>query len=451
MNRKKFLQLSTAAIMSIFMMRCSGSPNKWKVGNRNIRSSILRLHTGQSAIYNGNINGGNFKNFEFKAKISHSEEAKASFWIHSDEALTKGYSILLGRPVDDRRRSGSLASIRNLYRPSPSSFDLKVKVAGKRIVVMIDGMRVVDYLEPAEPYRTTTNIGQLLSSGLIGFRVENGTLNVANIEITPLTDNLPNYPEGREPLNERNDAVTHLQQQNFPVIDYHVHTGREESLEDALEKSFADGFEFGIAVNCGIGFRFQSDEEVRAYIEENRHFPVFHGMQAEGREWMETFSQEVREMFDYVFTDALTFHDHKGRRTLLWLDSTVFIDIPEQEYMDMIMDRTLKIINEEPIDILANPTLLANAMMDNYDKLWTDERTALFVNTLADNNIALEINARYRVPNARIINAAKAAGVKFALGTNNSGLQSLDRLEYPLRMVKECGLTINDMWFPRGQ
>ena len=156
-------------------------------------------------------------------------------------------------------------------------------------------------------------------------------------------------------------------------------------------------------------------------------------------------------MFDYVFTDALTFNDHKGRRTHLWIDREVIIDIPEEEYMDMIMDRTLKILNEEPIDFLASPTRLCTVMMKNYDKLWTDARVAQLIKALKDNNIALEINAVTKVPSAKIIKAAKVAGIKFTLGTNNAGLHELDRLEYSLRMVEECGLTIDDMWFPKGQ
>jgi len=172
-------------------------------------------------------------------------------------------------------------------------------------------------------------------------------------------------------------------------------------------------------------------------------------MQAEGREWVGTFSKETFDLFDYVFTDALTFHDHKNRRTMLWSDKTVIIDIPEEEYMDMIIDRTLKVLNEEPIDIWVNPTLLGNTMMAEYDKFWSDKRVAMIIKALKDNNIALEINARYKLPSAKIIKAAKDAGVKFTLGTNNGNEQQLDRLDYSLKMVEECGLTINDMWFPK--
>ena len=452
MNRGNFLIFFfVAAVFLFFTTSFVDNPNKWKIGKSTINSSVFELHAGQSAIYDGNINRGNFKNFDFKARITHSEGAKASLCFHSDAALKKGYSILIGNPIDDRRRSGSLAFVRNLYKPVPASFDLEVKVEGKRIVVMIDGWKVVDYLEPTAPFRTTTNAKQLLSNGLIGFRVEIGTLNVDSVNITLIDNNLPNYPDGRSPINERDDALIRLQQRNFPVIDYHVHWPVSLGLGAAIERSLADGYEFGIASNCGVGFPTTSDEQIKARFENAFTLPqLFYAMQGEGREWPKLFSKEAREMFDYVFTDALTFDDHKGRRTHLWIDPEVIIDIPEQEYMDMIMDRTLKIINEEPIDFLASPTRLSTAMMKDYDKYWTDARVAQLIKALKDNNVALEINAVTKVPSARIIKAAKSAGIKFTLGTNNAGIQELDRLDYSLRMVEECGLTIDDMWFPKA-
>jgi len=87
--------------------------NKWKIGNNVVNAATFELHAGQAAVYDGEVNGGSFKNFGFKARVSHSEGATACLWIHSDANLTKGYSIAVGKPVDDRRRSGSHASVRN--------------------------------------------------------------------------------------------------------------------------------------------------------------------------------------------------------------------------------------------------------------------------------------------------------------------------------------------------
>ena len=70
---------------------------------------------------------------------------------------------------------------------------------------------------------------------------------------------------------------------------------------------------------------------------------------------------------------------------------------------------------------------------------------ARVVKVLADNNIALEINARYKTPNAIMIKMAKEAGVKFAFGTNNTA-RELGQLQYCLEMIVECGLSPNDMF-----
>ena len=47
---------------------------------------------------------------------------------------------------------------------------------------------------------------------------------------------------------------------------------------------------------------------------------------------------ETLKEFDYVFTDALTFKDNKGRRTRLWIPEETWIE-NEEQYMDMIVDR----------------------------------------------------------------------------------------------------------------
>ena len=171
------------------------------------------------------------------------------------------------------------------------------------------------------------------------------------------------------------------------------------------------------------------------------------GMQGEGREWPRTFSADSRGRFDYVFTDALTFTDHKGRRTLLWIDDQVFVDIPHEEYMDLIVDKIVEVIETEPIDVYVNPCFLPTVMEKDYDKLWTQPRIDRVVAALKKTGIALEINAYYGIPNFATIRAAKEAGVKFAFGTNNVS-SDIGKLEYCLEAMEACGITADDMWFP---
>jgi hypothetical protein len=218
-------------------------------------------------------------------------------------------------------------------------------------------------------------------------------------------------------------------------------------MEYAHGLSMNYGINYGIAPNCGIGFPITDDAGVKDFVESTKHLPFYFGMQGEGREWPTTFSAASRHLFDYVFTDAMTFTDHKGRRTRIWVEAETFIDIPAEKYMDLIVDRTLTVLQTEPIDVYVNPTVLPPAMQDDYDRLWTKERYEKVLKVLKENNIALEINATYKTPNFAIIKAAKAAGIKFTFGTNNAN-RNVGKLDYCLQAIEACGLTESDLWFP---
>ena len=109
--------------------------------------------------------------------------------------------------------------------------------------------------------------------------------------------------------------------------------------------------------------------------------------------------------------------------------------------MEMFVSRIVGILNHEPIDIHANPTFLPDAIAHDYDRLWTPERMQKVIDAAKANDVAIEINNRYRIPSAAFIQRAKTAGVKFSFGTNN-GDPNLGRIEYALAMVKQCGLDL---------
>ena len=148
--------------------------------------------------------------------------------------------------------------------------------------------------------------------------------------------------------------------------------------------------------------------------------------------------------FDYVFTDAMTFTDSKGRRNRIWMPEEVWVD-DKQQFMDQLVEKIEAIFSQEPVDIYVNPTVLPDELKKEHVALWTQERMQRVVKVLAENNIALEINARYKVPTAEMIKMAKEAGVKFTFGTNNTG-RDLGQLEYCIQMIEECRLTPNDMF-----
>ena len=115
--------------------------------------------------------------------------------------------------------------------------------------------------------------------------------------------------------------------------------------------------------------------------------------------------------------------------------------------MDVIVDQTVKILDNEPADIYANATYIPDEWMADYDKYWTPERMNRVLDVLVKHNIAVEINPRYKIPSVDFIRKAKARGLKFTFGTNNVD-SHFGRLEYAIDIIRECSLTKDDIWFP---
>ncbi|MGE5420469.1 MAG: hypothetical protein ACM3UT_09800, partial [Chloroflexota bacterium] len=152
------------------------------------------------------------------------------------------------------------------------------------------------------------------------------------------------------------------EKKTMQLTDLHVHLKGKLTIEDAAKKSKDENIQYGIAVNCGIGFPVHNDSQIDSVLATFKGYPQFYvAMQAEGREWVNTFSQESRDKFDYVFTDCMTFTDEKGRRNRIWMKDETWID-DEQQFMDYMVNTLVKILETEPINIYVNPTFLPEQM-----------------------------------------------------------------------------------------
>jgi surface antigen len=389
-----------------------------------------------------------FRNFVLRAQVLTTAGTASSLWFHHADRQF-GYEIALGNKRLDagRLRGGSLVNVRNIYKrvvPEGEWFDLEVTVNGKQITVKVGGELLVDYVEPAQPYRVMEDMARL-SAGTFVIDNYEGTTRVRGMEVQKLPDDAAGRTDA---VDETTDRVIRLTQNGFPVIDNHVHL-KGWSQAEAMENSRRTGIFYTIAPNCGIGFPITDDAGIDTFLDTTRTVVAFRAMQGEGREWPTTFAASSREKFDFVFTDALTFTDHAGRRVRLWIDEEVIIDVPREQYMDQIVEATVGVISGEPIDVFVNPFFLPTAMTGDYEALWTDARVARVVAALVEKGVALEVNARYRIPSARIIKAAMEAGVKLSFGTNNAD-PNMGALEYCFEMVDECGITPENMFFPEN-
>ena len=340
------------------------------------------LHTADPVIAEGRklFNDKEYQNFRLTGEALTQPGSEAGLLFHTDGE--SGYEVIFRNgDIDGTRKSGSLASVRNLYRSLAKDgewFDFEITVRGQNIIVCINGTEVVCYTEPGHPYRTEEHARQLLSQGSIALQGIHGEVSFRNLAIERLAKEARNEADTLAPVDERTDEIIRLQQHDFPVIDYHVHLKGGLTKEMAHAMSMNYGINYGVAPNAGeggVGRMLADDKEVYDYFNEVKGMPFLCGVQGEGRKWTATFSQEALGIFDYLFTDAMTIIDHKGRNSRIYrAEEALFDDITLEQYMDHLVDQTVLILTNEPADIYANPTFLPDTMAHDYDKYWTDGR-----------------------------------------------------------------------------
>lgn len=441
----------------------SENKDSWKVEDGMLVTRGPRSHL----FYMGDVQNHNFKNFELSAEVRTMPNSNSGIYIHTEYQETgwpsKGYECQVFStfmPLDtegyaERKMTGSIYAIRNTWKspvPDNAWFTYRIVLQGKTIRTYIDDNLICEYTEPERAYRRPDMTGRLLSSGTFALQCHDpgSVVYYRNIRVRPLPDDLPTPgtpPE--DPAFER--KLINLAAGNLPLIDLHTHIKGGLTMEAALENARRYGFTYGTAINCGLDMEYPTEEALEEFIDNYDKPPqTWIAMQAEGREWMDIFKPETVAKFDYVFTDAMTWTNDDGRRMRLWMPNEVVVGDP-QDFMEQLVTRIEDILNNEPIDIHVNPTYLPAVIADQYDALWTPERMDRVIRALVDNHVALEINSRFKIPSATFIKRAKAAGVKFTLGTNNAGANDLGRLEYSIDMINECGLTDKDMWIPDGE
>jgi hypothetical protein len=201
---------------------------------------------------------------------------------------------------------------------------------------------------------------------------------------------------------------------NYPLVDWHVHFKPGLGLKEAMERSRRDGIYYGVSANCGRKSQYNTDAQVRGFLDSVKGENAFVGMQAEGGDWQKVFSRDTCAAFDYIFNDGMIWTDDSGRWTRLY----------------------------RPEDL--GPITNAEKFMDEH----AEARMRRVVDAAARHRVAIELSDRFRMPGEKFILMAKAAGCKFVLGTGNSGAEDLRRSEFGLEMIDKCKLGWQDFYAP---
>jgi histidinol phosphatase-like PHP family hydrolase len=249
------------------------------------------------------------------------------------------------------------------------------------------------------------------------------------------------------------EAPKESDRMDLPLVDWHVHLDNS-TIDKVAALSRERGVTFGIVEHAGTKENkypvvLSNDEELGRYLAMLEGKGVYRGVQAEWLDWSSCFSRDALGRLDYVLMDAMTYPGKDAQRVKLWekgVEERVEM-ADKQAFMDRFVAFHVELIEKQPIDILGNVSWLPGPLAGDFEAFWTEQRIRRVVEAAAKQKVAIEISSGFRLPTLRFLKLAKAAGVKFAFGTNGR-YPNMGKLDYSLQMAKELGLTKADLFAP---
>jgi hypothetical protein len=153
------------------------SLNGWQASENpatfKVDSGMIIVHGPRAHLfYTGPLQRGDFKNFEFRARLMTTPGSNSGLFFHTayqqEGWPAKGYEVQVNQTHTDWRKTGSLYAVQDVketYVKDNEWYTEHIIVRGKQITVKINDRTVVDYMEPDSVSQTVPVGGKRLSSG----------------------------------------------------------------------------------------------------------------------------------------------------------------------------------------------------------------------------------------------------------------------------------------------
>ena len=112
-----------------------------------------------------------FKDFELTFETRSKPNSNSGIFFHTDRELrsgkylNKGYELQLNSSKKEKRKTGSLYGVVDLDTSPVDEtewFNVRLRVAGKKIQAFLNGKKVLDYTEPENPQREKKRAKRLI-------------------------------------------------------------------------------------------------------------------------------------------------------------------------------------------------------------------------------------------------------------------------------------------------
>jgi hypothetical protein len=427
----------------------SENKGSWKVIDGQLAADGPRSHL----FYNGPVRGADFKNFEVEVVVTTKPDCNSGVYFHTQYQESgfpeKGFEIQINNTAHgdggylERKKTASLYGIRNMYKqlvPDERPFRMSAAVRGKNVQIRLNGRLVVDYVEPTPPVIPSGGEKlRFLDRGTFALQCHNDGSKAMfrSVRVRVLPDDLPAYTAQPPMVDDVYRSIINIGRHNVPMVDYHVYLRDGMTVDQALEKSRRDGIQYGLTCDAAS---LKNDDDAERWLKPLAGEPAFFALSTLDSGWTRRISRKVAQQFDYVLADGRT-------------GAAETVD--SQAFMDQLLERTIRRLDREPVDVYAYATYLPPVLRERHEELWTENRVGELIGAFARNDVAIELNSLRRLPTARFVQRARQAGCKFAFGTGNESAAELQRCEYGLEIVETCKLDWRNFyapgsWWPRA-
>jgi len=229
-----------------------------------------------------------------------------------------------------------------------------------------------------------------------------------------------------------------------PLLDLHVHLTASFTIDRVLALAEQRGVTVGI-VEHPVHWALADDLALRRHLDRLRRYPIYVGLQPIDFTWRQRYDPHLVAEFDYVLQDPQIFTMPDGEGHRIWEFSTYVADT--DAFMDRYVEHSLHVLRNTDIDIFGWPLFLPVCIAREYYRLWTLERMDAIILAAAQRQVAIEINDMAHTPHDEFIHRAKAAGLRFTVGSDSRN-DNFGRLDYTRQLIARCNLQAEDFWVP---
>lgn len=421
--------------------KASENPDSPQVVDGMIRCAGPRAHV----FYVGPDGNAKFENFELSLEIMTRPGANSGVYFLTewqDESWpAAGFEAQVNNTQLDyhgyieNKKTGSLYGVRNTYKSlvrDDEWFRMTVIVRRPSIQIRVNGTLVVDYVEPAN-IADSAGFGpalKQLGSGTFALQChdEKSTVFYRNIRVRQLPAG-EDSSVARPTFNEQDFKILAIGRENFPTADLHTAMRSGDTIDGLIARWQKSGIFPGVVANIGDNALARDDKSAGKFLKSIEGKPVMAGLLIGGEGWDKKYKPATLARFDYLIADTAT----PG----IMNTST-----------EGVVDRVVGLIENLPVDILANPTGLPGADGDQAGMFWTPERMQRIIDAAVKHGVAFEINTAANTPSAAFVAQAKAAGAKFTVGSGASGSADREDWSHILEIQAGVGLAWSDMYAP---